>query len=57
VPASEVVGKGKYFRFSVRDSLALEASFVQVCASCLLWALSSPRTLDYNVRVVCQPVM
>ncbi|CAK9859298.1 unnamed protein product [Sphagnum jensenii] len=29
VPASEVVGKGKYFRFSVRDSLALEASFVQ----------------------------
>ncbi|CAM6018347.1 unnamed protein product [Sphagnum balticum] len=29
VPPSEVVGKGKYFRFSVRDSLALEASFVQ----------------------------
>ncbi|CAM6040875.1 unnamed protein product, partial [Sphagnum compactum] len=29
VPASEVVGKGEYFRFSVRDSLALEASFVQ----------------------------
>ncbi|KAG0628641.1 hypothetical protein M758_1G042200 [Ceratodon purpureus] len=29
VPASEVIGKGDYFRFSLRDSLALEASFVQ----------------------------
>jgi hypothetical protein len=31
VPASEVIGKGDYFRFSLRDSLSLEASFVQVC--------------------------
>lgn len=30
MPASEVIGKGDYFRFSLRDSLALEASFVQV---------------------------
>lgn len=36
VPASEVIGKGDYFRFSIRDSLALEASFVQVCSICLI---------------------
>ncbi|KAH0451777.1 hypothetical protein IEQ34_019076 [Dendrobium chrysotoxum] len=29
VPHTEVVGKSDYFRFSVRDSLALEASFLQ----------------------------
>ncbi|KAG0486319.1 hypothetical protein HPP92_008414 [Vanilla planifolia] len=29
VPQTEVVGKSDYFRFSVRDSLALEASFLQ----------------------------
>lgn len=29
VPHSEVVGKGEYFRFGMRDSLAIEASFLQ----------------------------
>ncbi|XP_042030703.1 phospholipase SGR2-like [Salvia splendens] len=29
VPQTEVVGKGDYFRFGVRDSLAIEASFLQ----------------------------
>ncbi|KMZ59604.1 Membrane-associated phosphatidylinositol transfer protein 1 [Zostera marina] len=29
VPKSEIVGKSDYFRFSVRDSLALEAFFLQ----------------------------
>ncbi|PKA55077.1 hypothetical protein AXF42_Ash003714 [Apostasia shenzhenica] len=29
VPRTDIVGKGDYFRFSIRDSLALEASFLQ----------------------------
>nr|XP_029118235.1 phospholipase SGR2 isoform X2 [Elaeis guineensis] len=29
VPQTEIVGKSDYFRFSMRDSLALEASFLQ----------------------------
>nr|CAB3479711.1 unnamed protein product [Digitaria exilis] len=29
VPRTEIVGKGDYFRFSQRDSLALEASFLE----------------------------
>ncbi|XP_019051899.1 PREDICTED: phospholipase SGR2-like, partial [Nelumbo nucifera] len=29
VPQTEIVGKSEYFRFSMRDSLALEASFLQ----------------------------
>ncbi|OVA08145.1 DDHD [Macleaya cordata] len=29
VPRSDIVGKSEYFRFSMRDSLALEASFLQ----------------------------
>ncbi|XP_074563560.1 phospholipase SGR2-like isoform X2 [Curcuma longa] len=29
VPRTEIVGKSDYFRFSMRDSLALEASFLQ----------------------------
>lgn len=29
IPQTEVVGRSDYFRFSVRDSLALEASFLQ----------------------------
>lgn len=29
VPKTEVVGKGDYFRFGLRDSLAIEASFLQ----------------------------
>ncbi|XP_027094564.1 phospholipase SGR2-like isoform X2 [Coffea arabica] len=29
VPRSEIVGKGDYFRFGMRDSLAIEASFLQ----------------------------
>ncbi|AQK51135.1 Phospholipase SGR2 [Zea mays] len=29
VPRTEIVGKGDYFRFSERDSLALEASFLE----------------------------
>ncbi|PON57071.1 hypothetical protein PanWU01x14_176610 [Parasponia andersonii] len=29
VPRTEIVGKGDYFRFSRRDSLAIEASFLQ----------------------------
>ncbi|XP_058090061.1 phospholipase SGR2 isoform X3 [Magnolia sinica] len=29
IPRAEIVGKSKYFRFSMRDSLALEASFLQ----------------------------
>lgn len=30
VPRTEIVGKGDYFRFGKRDSLAIEASFLQV---------------------------
>ncbi|KAI3516912.1 hypothetical protein L1887_16056 [Cichorium endivia] len=30
VPNTKVVGKGDYFRFGMRDSLAIEASFLQV---------------------------
>ncbi|XP_048500563.1 phospholipase SGR2 isoform X3 [Beta vulgaris subsp. vulgaris] len=29
IPRAEVVGKGEYFRFGMRDSLAIEASFLQ----------------------------
>ncbi|KAF6167109.1 hypothetical protein GIB67_041364 [Kingdonia uniflora] len=29
IPQTEIVGKGEYFRFGMRDSLALEASFLQ----------------------------
>ncbi|KAG8086633.1 hypothetical protein GUJ93_ZPchr0010g8921 [Zizania palustris] len=29
VPQTEIIGKGDYFRFSMRDSLALEASFLE----------------------------
>ncbi|KAG6415522.1 hypothetical protein SASPL_122934 [Salvia splendens] len=29
VPQTEIVGKGDYFRFGMRDSLAIEASFLQ----------------------------
>ncbi|KAM0037137.1 putative DDHD domain, alpha/Beta hydrolase [Helianthus debilis subsp. tardiflorus] len=29
IPPTEVVGKGDYFRFGMRDSLAIEASFLQ----------------------------
>ncbi|KAL4184094.1 hypothetical protein AMTRI_Chr11g101630 [Amborella trichopoda] len=29
IPRTEIVGKSEYFRFSMRDSLALEASFLQ----------------------------
>lgn len=31
VPTTEVVAKGDYLRFSKRDSLSLEAAFLQVC--------------------------
>uniref|UniRef100_A0A803RC22 Uncharacterized protein n=1 Tax=Cannabis sativa TaxID=3483 RepID=A0A803RC22_CANSA len=30
-PPTEIIGKGDYFRFGMRDSLAIEASFLQVC--------------------------
>lgn len=30
VPSTEIVGKSDYFRFGMRDSLAIEASFLQV---------------------------
>jgi hypothetical protein len=30
VPSTEMVGKSDYFRFGMRDSLAIEASFLQV---------------------------
>lgn len=42
VPKTEIVGKGEYFRFGRRDSLAIEASFLQVnhlklcCCYCLV---------------------
>ncbi|KAL9237128.1 hypothetical protein vseg_011714 [Gypsophila vaccaria] len=29
IPRAEIVGKGEYFRFGMRDSLAIEASFLQ----------------------------
>ncbi|XP_057864336.1 phospholipase SGR2 isoform X8 [Cryptomeria japonica] len=35
VPKTEIVGEGEYFRFSMRDSLALEASFLQNEEECL----------------------
>ncbi|RZC53480.1 hypothetical protein C5167_012333 [Papaver somniferum] len=34
VPRTDIVGKSEYFRFSMRDSLALEASFLQEFAEC-----------------------
>ena len=30
LPSTEIVGKSDYFRFGMRDSLAIEASFLQV---------------------------
>lgn len=33
IPRAEVVGKSDYFRFGMRDSLAIEASFLQVSFS------------------------
>lgn len=39
VPITEVVGKGDYFRFGMRDSLAIEASFLQVIPSVSIVAL------------------
>lgn len=30
VPKTEIVGKSEYFRFGMRDSLAIEACFLQV---------------------------
>lgn len=30
IPRTEIVGKSEYFRFGMRDSLAIEASFLQV---------------------------
>jgi len=33
LPRTEIVGKSDYFRFGMRDSLAIEASFLQV----ILW--------------------
>ena len=30
VPGTEIVGKSDYFRFGMRDSLAIEAAFLQV---------------------------
>jgi hypothetical protein len=33
VPQTDIVGKGDYFRFSMRDCLALEASFLEVSTS------------------------
>ncbi|XP_050123981.1 phospholipase SGR2-like isoform X1 [Malus sylvestris] len=37
VPKSEMVGKGEYFRFGMRDSLAIEASFLQREEELLSW--------------------
>lgn len=40
VPRTEIVGKSEYLRFGMRDSLAIEASFLQVI-SCDPWYNSS----------------
>jgi len=44
VPLTEIVGKSDYFRFGMRDSLAIEASFLQVIlnAYLLVWCSSTP---------------
>lgn len=39
VPRTEIVGKSDYFRFSMRDSLALEAFFLQV-PPCTCWKIT-----------------
>lgn len=36
VPLTEIVGKSDYFRFGMRDSLAIEASFLQVILNAYL---------------------
>jgi hypothetical protein len=46
VPRTEIVGKGDYFRFSERDSLALEASFLEVTISAHIWM---PKCLVRNL--------
>lgn len=57
VPRTEIVGKSDYFRFGMRDSLAIEASFLQVnffppsyliyidFAHVMLWLLVLPRSI------------
>lgn len=46
VPRTDVVGKNEYFRFGMRDSLAIEASFLQVAL-----VLNSNLVWFYNVFV------
>lgn len=41
MPKTEIVGKGDFFRFGMRDSLALEASFLQVMPMSFLKKYSS----------------
>ncbi|KAG6486806.1 hypothetical protein ZIOFF_055386 [Zingiber officinale] len=42
VPRTEIIGKSDYFRFSKRDSLALEASFLQVTTRTTICSISLP---------------
>lgn len=37
VPRAEIVGKSEYFRFGMRDSLAIESAFLQVIAIYIIY--------------------
>lgn len=37
IPQTEVVGKGDYFRFGMRDSLAIDAGYI-ICSHFLLYS-------------------
>lgn len=43
-----MVGKGEYFRFGMRDSLAIEASFLQVG-----WLCFSAEFVIFMLELVC----
>lgn len=47
------MGKSDYFRFSMRDSLALEASFLQVIISSYKIGLCCLRKITWSWLIVC----
>lgn len=49
VPRSEIVGKSEYFRFGMRDSLAVEASFLQVTSSVVAVGWFLPMITTYMI--------
>lgn len=49
-PKSEIVGKSEYFRFGMRDSLAIEASFLQVVPFLFLGLVKNIYLDTFNIR-------